>query len=78
MTDFDVFIAENNITPENTPNSEHRLIRKAFLAGMRSQKERMDRLLNKIKSLQMNLEDCLERVGQMNLLLSAMEEEQEK
>lgn len=78
MTDFEVFIAENNITPENTPGSEHRLLRKAFLAGMRSQKERMDRLLNKIKSLQMNLEDCLERVGQMNLLLSAMEEEQEK
>lgn len=78
MTDFEVFIAENNITPENTPGSEHRLLRKAFLAGMRSQSERIKRILNKNKSLQMNLEDCLEKVEYMNLMFAAMEEEQEK
>ena len=45
---------------------------------MKSQSERIKRLLNKNNALKMDLEDCLESVGQMNLLLSAMEEEQEK
>ena len=78
MKDFNTFLSKNNITPENTPGSEHALLRKAFLAGIKSQSERIKRLLNKNNALKMDLEDCLERVGQMNLLLSAMEEEQEK
>lgn len=40
--------------------------------------ERIKRILNKNKSLQMNLEDCLEKVEYMNLMFAAMEEEQEK
>lgn len=78
MKDFQDFLLKNNITPENTPGSEHTLLRKAFLAGMKSQSKRIKRLLNQNNVLKMNIEDCLERVGQMNLLLSAMEEEQEK
>ena len=78
MKDFEDFLSKNNITPENTSGSEHALLRKAFLAGMKSQSERIKRLLNQNNALKMNIEDCLERVGQMNLLLSAMEEEQEK
>lgn len=73
-----IFLSKNDVSPENTPNSDYILLRKAFLAGMKSQKERIKRLLNKSKSLQMDLEDCIDRVGQMNLMLSAMEEEQEK
>lgn len=78
MKGFEDFLSKNNITPENTPNDEHILLKKAFLAGMKSQSERIKRLLNKNKALKMDLEDCLERVGRMNLLLSAIEEEQEK
>lgn len=78
MTDFNTFLDKNNITPENTPGSEHALLRKAFLAGMKSQSERIKRLLNKNNALKKDLEDCLERVEQMNLLFSAIEEEQEK
>lgn len=78
MKDFEDFLSKNNITPENTPNDEQILLKKAFLAGMKSQSERIKRLLNKNKALKMDLEDCLERVGRMNLLLSAIEEEQEK
>lgn len=78
MKDFQDFLLKNNITPENTSGSEHALLKKAFIAGMKSQSERIKRLLNKNNALKKDLEDCLERVGQMNLLLSAMEEEQEK
>lgn len=73
MKDFQDFLLKNNITPENTPNDEHILLKKAFLAGMKSQSERIKRLLNKNKALKMDLEDCLERVGRMNLMLSAIE-----
>lgn len=73
MTDFNTFLDKNNITPENTSGSEHALLKKAFLAGMKSQSERIKRLLNKNKALKMDLEDCLERVGRMNLMLSAIE-----
>ena len=78
MKDFEDFLSKNNITPENTPGSEHALLRKAFLAGMKSQKEKLDRLVARNKVLKMDLEDCLERVEQMNLLFSSIEEEQEK
>ena len=78
MTDFNTFLKKNKITPENTPNDEYILLKKAFFAGMKSQKEKLDRLVSKNKALKMNLEDCLERVEQMNLLFSAIEEEQEK
>lgn len=73
MKGFEDFLSKNNITPENTPNDEHILLKKAFLAGMKSQSERIKRLLNKNKALKMDLEDCLERVGRMNLMLSAIE-----
>lgn len=78
MKEFNDFLSKNGISEENTPYSEHRLLMKAFLAGMRSQNEIINRLLSQNKSLQMDLEDCLDRVSQMNLMLSAMEEEQEK
>ena len=78
MKEFNDFLSKNGISEENTPYSEQRLLLKAFLAGMRSQNERINRLLSQNKSLQMDLEDCLDRVSQMNLMLSAMEEEQEK
>ena len=78
MKDFNTFLSKNNINPKNTPRSEYALLQKAFLAGMKSQSERTKRVLNKNNALKKELEDCLERVGQMNLLLSAMEEEQEK
>ena len=78
MTEFEDFLSKYDISPENTPNDEHILLKKAFLAGMKSQSERIKRLLNKNNALKMDLEDCLDRVSQMNLLLSAMEEEQEK
>lgn len=78
MTDFNTFLKKNKITPENTPNGEYILIKKAFFAGMKSQKEKLDRLVSKNKALKMDLEDCLERVEQMNLLFSTIEEEQEK
>ena len=78
MKEFNDFLSKNGISEENTPNSEQRLLMKAFLAGMRSQNERINRLLSQNKSLQMYLEDCLDRVSQMNLMFSALEEEQEK
>ena len=78
MKEFNDFLSKNGISEENTPYSEQRLLLKAFLAGMRSQNERINRLLSQNKSLQMDLEDCLDHVSQMNLMLSAMEEEQEK
>ena len=78
MTDFNTFLKKNKITPENTPNGEYILLKKAFFAGMKSQKKKLDRLVSKNKALKMDLEDCLERVEQMNLLFSAIEEEQEK
>ena len=78
MKDFNTFLSKNNINPKNTPGSEYALLQKAFLAGMKSQSERIKRLLCKNNALKTDLEDCLERVGQINLLLSAMEEEQEK
>ena len=78
MKEFNDFLSKNGISEENTPCSEHRLLMKAFLAGMKSQNERINRLLSQNKSLQMDLEDCLDHVSQMNLMLSAMEEEQEK
>lgn len=78
MKEFNDFLSKNGISEENTPYSEQRLLLKAFLAGMRSQNERINRLLSQNKSLQMDLEDCLDRVSQMNLMLSAMEEEQAK
>ena len=78
MKEFNDFLSKNGISEENTPYSEQRLLLKAFLAGMRSQNERINRLLSQNKSLQMDLEDCLDCVSQMNLMLSAIEEEQEK
>ena len=78
MKDFQDFLSKNNITPENTLNDEHILLKKAFFAGMKSQSEKIKRLLKKNNALKMDLEDCLERVEQMNLLFSAIEEEQEK
>ena len=78
MKEFNDFLSKNGISEENTPYSEQRLLLKAFLAGMRSQNERINRLLSQNKSLKMDLEDCLDRVSQMNLMLSAMEEEQAK
>lgn len=78
MKDFQDFLLKNNITPENTPGSEHALLRKAFLAGMKSQKNRMERLVAKVSALETTIEDCIERVRHMNLLFAAIEEEQEK
>ncbi len=78
MIDFNTFLEKNKIIPENTPNDKYILLKKAFFAGMKSQSERIKRLLNKNNALKMDLEDCLERVEQMNLLFSAIEEEQEK
>lgn len=78
MTDFNTFLKKNKITPENTPDDKYILLKKAFLAGMKSQKEKLDRLVSKNKVLKMDLEGCLERVEQMNLLFSAMEEGLEK
>ena len=78
MKDFQDFLSKNNITPENTLKDEHILLKKAVVAGMKSQSEKIKRLLNKNNALKMDLEDCLERVEQMNLLFSAIEEEQEK
>ena len=61
MKDFQDFLLKNNITPENTPVSEHALLRKAFIAGMKSQKNRMGRLVAKAKSLKQTIEEYIER-----------------